>query len=117
MREEYTIMIPQMSPVHFRHVEVAMKQAGYKACLLYTSPAAYGITTSTVFQATGHGILSLWSSLIRQLIGALPVAFILSRFIGITGVWMAFPLAEAIGIIYVICAFIWLYKREIKTMI
>ncbi len=34
MREEYTIMIPQMSPVHFRHVEVAMKQAGYKAVQL-----------------------------------------------------------------------------------
>ena len=96
--------------------DVRDRQQGIKA-YINLLPAAYGITTSTVFQATGHGILSLWSSLIRQLIGALPVAFILSRFIGITGVWMAFPLAEAIGIIYVICAFIWLYKREIKTMI
>lgn len=96
-----------------------MYEIGSKALRLISIcflPAAYGITTSTVFQATGHGILSLWSSLIRQLIGALPVAFVLSRFIGITGVWMAFPLAEAIGISYVICAFIWLYKREIKTM-
>lgn len=79
-------------------------------------PAAYGITTSTVFQATGHGILSLWSSLIRQLIGALPAAFILSRFIGMTGVWVAFPIAEVLGTCYVICAFVWLYRREIKTM-
>ncbi len=79
-------------------------------------PAAYGITTSTVFQATGHGVLSLWSSLIRQLVGALPAAFILSRFIGMTGIWAAFPIAEVLGTGYVICAFIWLYKREIKNM-
>ena len=79
-------------------------------------PAAYGITTSTVFQATGHGVLSLWSSLIRQLVGALPVAIVLSKIMGLTGVWLAFPLAEVLGTGYVICAFIWLYKREIKTM-
>lgn len=34
MKEEYTILIPQMSPIHFHYLEVAMKQSGYKAVLV-----------------------------------------------------------------------------------
>lgn len=79
-------------------------------------PAAYGIMTSSVFQATGHGFYSLFGSLIRQLIGILPVAFILGKIIGLTGVWLAFPLAEIIGTLFIVCAFMYLYKRELKHL-
>ncbi|MDD6311260.1 MAG: MATE family efflux transporter [Firmicutes bacterium] len=79
-------------------------------------PAAYGIMTSSVFQATGHGFYSLFGSLIRQLIGILPVAFILGKIIGLTGVWLAFPLAEIIGTLFIVCAFMHLYKRELKHL-
>ena len=41
--------------------------------------AGFGITASSVFQATGHGFLSLAVSVIRQLLVLLPVAYILSR--------------------------------------
>ena len=37
-------------------------------------PAAFGIITGTLFQGTGHGMLSLYGSLIRQLLGILPLA-------------------------------------------
>ena len=79
-------------------------------------PAAYGVTTSNVFQATGHGTLSLWSSLIRQLVGILPLAFILTRYYGLDGAWASFALAEVLGTIYLISAFIWLYKKEIRDL-
>ena len=79
-------------------------------------PAAYGITTSNVFQATGHGTLSLWSSLIRQLVGILPLAFILTRFYGLNGAWASFALAEILGTLYLILVFIWLYKKEIRDL-
>ena len=55
-------------------------------------PASYGIMTSSVFQGSGHGFLSLWSSLIRQLIGILPIAYIFGRLFGLNMVWYAFPL-------------------------
>lgn len=79
-------------------------------------PASYGIMTSSVFQATGHGFLSLWSALIRQLVGILPIAFILGRIFGLGMVWYAFPLAEIIGTAYLIIAFLNLYKKELKHL-
>lgn len=36
MKEEYTIIIPQMSPIHFQYLEVALKESGYKAVLVPT---------------------------------------------------------------------------------
>lgn len=101
------------------HVTDEQMEMGVKAFRIISIcfiPAAYGIMTSNVFQATGHGMLSLWSSLIRQLIGILPAAFILSKFIGVVGVWVAFPLAEVLGITYLIIAFIWLNKKELKYL-
>ena len=41
-------------------------------------PAAFGIMSSSIFQATAHGFLSLWGSLLRQLVGILPLAWILA---------------------------------------
>ena len=35
-------------------------------------PAAFGIMSSSIFQATAHGFLSLWGSLLRQLVGHSP---------------------------------------------
>lgn len=46
------------------------------------------------FEALGKGMLSLKVSLIKSLLIIPPAAFILSRFIGLKGVWIAFPIAE-----------------------
>ena len=57
--------------------------------------AGFGIVCSSVFQALDHGVLSLISSLVRQLIVLLPVAFLLSRlFQNLDVVWLAFPISE-----------------------
>ena len=79
-------------------------------------PAAFGILNSTVFQGTGHGVLSLFASLLRQLVGILPLAYILIRIGGVTLSWASFPLAELIGLTYSIIMFKWLYKKEIATL-
>lgn len=79
-------------------------------------PAAFGIMTSSVFQSSGHGFLSLWGSLLRQLVGILPLAWILARVGGLTLVWWAFPLAEVIGMLYFAMALKRLYRREISVL-
>ena len=79
-------------------------------------PAAFGIMTSTIFQATGHGVLSLLASLLRQMFGILPLAWILIRIGGVTLSWAAFPLAEIIGFVYTALVLKWLYKKEIKNL-
>ena len=79
-------------------------------------PAAFGIMTSTLFQGTGHGVYSLMGSLLRQLIGILPLAYIIYHAAGITASWASFPLAEIIGLIYSAVMLKILYKKEIKTL-
>lgn len=79
-------------------------------------PASFGIITSTFFQGTGHGVYSLMGSLIRQLIGVLPLAYILYNTMGITASWASFPLAEILGLIYSGIMLILLYKKELKHL-
>lgn len=62
-------------------------------------PAAFGIIRSTVFQATGNGIYSLIASVVRQLVGILPIAYILMQVGGVTMSWYSFPIAEIMGFV------------------
>jgi putative MATE family efflux protein len=52
------------------------------------------IVLSTFFQSLGKGILSLVVVFLRQIILLLPIAFGLSKIMGLTGVWAAFPLSD-----------------------
>lgn len=79
-------------------------------------PAAFGIITGTLFQGTGHGVYSLCCSVIRQLVGILPLAYILIRIGGVTLSWAAFPLAEMLGLTYSAIMFRHLYKKEISQL-
>lgn len=79
-------------------------------------PAAFGIITGTLFQGTGHGMLSLYASLIRQLFGILPLAYVLIRIGGVTVSWAAFPLAEILGFIFSAVMLRRLYKKEIVNL-
>ena len=79
-------------------------------------PAAFGIITSTLFQGTGHGVYSLIASVLRQLVGILPLAYIIYHMAGITASWMSFPLAEIIGLAYSAVMLKVLYHKEIKNL-
>ena len=79
-------------------------------------PAAFGIITGTLLQGTGHGVYSLLCSVIRQLIGILPLAFILIRIGGVTLSWASFPLAELLGLAYSALMLQRLYKNEISKL-
>lgn len=57
-------------------------------------PAALCFVFSTLFQAMGQGGYSLVIFLLRQLIIPLPAAYLMSIVWGVSGVWLAFPLAE-----------------------
>ena len=79
-------------------------------------PAAFGIMSSSIFQATAHGFLSLWGSLLRQLVGILPLAWILAAVGGVDLVWFSFPLAELLGTVYFAAALKHLYRTEIRRL-
>ena len=78
-------------------------------------PASVGIILISFFQATGHGMRSMLISLLRQLVVLVPSAFALS-YVSLNAVWFAFPIAEAMALLFAILLFINLYKKEIKTL-
>lgn len=62
--------------------------------------SAVSVTSSGALEGLGMGNPSLMISLLRYAIVIIPTAFVLSRFMGATGVWMAFAVAEFVtGII------------------
>jgi len=75
--------------------------------------APFSIVSSGTFQALGKGTFSLIISLIRQLIVILPLSYLLSRVMGMKGVWVAFPIAEIVAGILTIIYLRKLYKNEI----
>lgn len=59
--------------------------------------AAFGVVSSSFFQALGNGVYSMFVSLTRQLIVLLPAAWILSLTGRVEMVWWAFPIAEVVS--------------------
>ncbi|HPZ00767.1 MAG TPA: MATE family efflux transporter, partial [Clostridiales bacterium] len=73
--------------------------------------SSVSVTASGVMEALGKGNMSLIISLMRYLVVIVPVAFLLSRFLGATGVWAAFPVAELLTALTS-----WLlYQKQIKA--
>lgn len=74
--------------------------------------AAYNIATSTLFQAVGNGMYSLWMSLVRQLFVLVPAAWILALLTkNVDSVWWSFLIAEIVSVL--LCA--WLFARTYRS--
>ena len=79
-------------------------------------PAAISIGLGSSFQATGYGVGTMIVSICRQLMVLIPVAYILSIFLGINGVWLSFIIAEIIGLMVSIAIYIKVYSTRIRPM-
>ena len=78
--------------------------------------AGYAIVCSSVFQALGHGVLSLAVSVVRQLVVLLPVGFLLSLTGKLELVWWAFPIAELFSLTLCTVFLRRVYLHEIKPL-
>ena len=78
--------------------------------------AAISIGLGSSFQATGYGMGTMIVSIARQLLVLIPVAYVLSKLIGINGVWLSFIVAEGIGLIVSIVLYIKVYDSRIKPI-
>ena len=74
--------------------------------------AGLAICFSNVFQATGKAKYSLLVSLVRQIIILIPAAYFLSLTGNLRNVWIAFPIAEALGFILSFA----MYKRAMRKV-
>ena len=106
-------------PLSLFHAEGEMMELGIAALReisLAFIPAAIGISVGTTFQATGHGVYMLIESLIRQVIGVLPLAYFLYNYYGPKYTFYSYPIAEVLGLIFGVVMFIYLYNKEIKDI-
>lgn len=66
----------------------------------FTFPlAAVSIVASSVFQALGKSMYSMLTSLGRQLIVLIPIAYLFSLTGVLEDVWLAFPIAEVVCLV------------------
>ena len=80
--------------------------------------AGISVVGSSVFQALGHGFLSLWVSVIRQLVVLLPVAWAIAHFTGrLELVWLAFPIAELVAVTMSSLFLAKVHRQVIKPML
>lgn len=61
--------------------------------------AGFSIIFTSICQALGYSIYSLYISVIRQLVVLLPIAYLLSRIGTLDSVWWAFPISEIVALI------------------
>lgn len=69
-------------------------QQGLRLYFLGFLVASVNIVRAGFYSATGKGLLSSAISLSRGVVAIVVFAFVLSKMLGITGVWLAFPAAE-----------------------
>ena len=69
-----------------------------------------GCVLSGAFEALGKGIQSLVISVLRQLVIIIPLAALLSKSMGLFGVWITFPIAEAFGSFCRMCTLRTIYE-------
>lgn len=70
-----------------------------------------GVVLSGVFESLGKGFHSLIVSLLRQFLIIPPLSFLFVGQMGLTGVWITFPIAELIATIVAICLFLNVKKK------
>lgn len=78
--------------------------------------AGYCIMITSVFQAFGNGIYSMFTSITRQLIVLLPVAYLLSFTKNVNMIWYSFPIAEISSLILCTLFMIKIYNKHIRNM-
>lgn len=78
--------------------------------------AGFCIVVGSVFQALGNGIYSLITSVCRQLLAILPIAFAFAKIWGLSAVWWSIPLAEIVSVLLSAILFRRIYRKKIKPL-
>ena len=78
--------------------------------------AAVCIVLGASFQALGNGIYSTLTSLARQMLVLLPVAYLLSLTGNVNNVWIAYPIAEVVSGLVTLYFFRRIYRQKIRPL-
>jgi len=73
---------------------INMTVSGLRLSFLMFPIVGFQIVTSNFFQSTGKSKISIFLSLIRQVLLLIPALIILPRFLGLNGVWLSLPASD-----------------------
>ncbi|MEG0641503.1 MAG: MATE family efflux transporter [Clostridium sp.] len=91
---------------------IAIGEVGTRIISFSFIAAGISFMYSTLFQAIGRGGYSLLIALLRQGIIILPLSIILSKPMGLIGVWITFPIAEVVSALISIVLFRRVYSQD-----
>ena len=95
---------------------IALGVPALRTISLHFPVAAFCIITGSMFQALGHGVLSLINSVVRQLVVLLPAAYILAKVGGLNAIWFSFLFAEVSSLILSSLFMRRVYIKNIKPL-
>jgi putative MATE family efflux protein len=74
---------------------------GLRLVILAFPLVGFQVVASHFFHAVGKAKIAMFATLFRQVIGLIPLLFILPEYLGITGIWLAYPLADSMSALVV----------------
>ena len=93
-----------------------MGRAALRTISLSFPVAAVCIAVGACYQALGNGIYSTITSICRQLVVLLPVAYLMSLTGNVNNVWWAYPIAEIFSGLLTVYFFLRIYRQKIKPL-
>ena len=111
-------LVPELLLGIFNPTEdfLAIGVSALRIVSLHFPLAAIGIALGASFPALGNGTYSTITSLCRQLIALLPVAFLLSLSGDVHMVWWAFPIAEVVSLMVTFFLFFKIYRKKVRPL-
>ena len=109
------MLFPKYTFLPFSRGEGELVELGTNAIRLVMTMfpfVGFLVIVSNYFQATARPKLSLFLSMMRQVLAFIPIVFILPRIIGLYGVWAAYPISAGFSLIFASI----LYIRERRKL-
>ena len=82
---------------------IAMSVSGLRLSTILFVFVGGQIVITGYFQSMGQAFIAIFLSLSRQLVFLLPGLIFLPQFLGLEGVWVSLPLADAIAVVVTVC--------------
>lgn len=105
--------------LHFFDASEHMLEIGIPALRIISISfpmAGFAIVCSSMFQALGNGMYSLWTSVARQMVVILPVAYLFAKTLGLHSVWLSFPIAELVCLLMSILLLRRIYRLKVSKI-
>lgn len=91
-------------------IEVGSKAS--KMLVILIPLVGFQVVGTTIFQALGKALPSIFLSLSREILFLIPVVIFLPSYIGIKGIWLAFPISDLLAFLLTLI----LYLKMIKSL-